>query len=200
MGRIVNLKKFRKKVSDSKAVRKKIGDTFEKQLVNRQKRLVAAFDDHPVTQEIQGGRDGSNISGTLNGYGNLYTFLGFNHPEDPTSVIRNYLAAKIPYKATSSRSTAKGFAVNFKASLPGIRDIQALSVLSHLGRSWVTGVERGKIDGFQYYLNRKKYIWTSSRSGKGIQIDKRLRNTNVKPIKYVNYLLERFRKSLEEIK
>lgn len=200
MGRIVNLNKLRKKVSDSRSVRKKIGDAFEKQLVNRQKKLVIAFDGHPVTQEVQGGRDASNISGALNGYGNLYTFLGFNHPEDPTSVIRSYLAAKIPYKITSSRSTAKGFAIYFKASLPGIRDIQALSILSHLGRSWVTGVEMGKVDGFQYYLNRKKYIWTSSNSGKGIQIDKRLRNTNIKPIKYVNHLLERFRESLKEIK
>lgn len=199
MGRILNLKKLRKRVSDSRSVRKKIGTIFEKQLVDRHKKLVAGFDDHTVTQEIQAGRDGSNISRTLNGYGNLYAFLGFNHPEDPTSVIRNYLAAKIPYKATSSRNTAQGFAINFKTNLPGIRDIEALSTLSHLGRSWVTGVERGKVDGFQYYLNSRKHVSTS-RSGKGVQIDKRLRSTNVKPIKYVNHLLESFRKSLKKIK
>jgi hypothetical protein len=199
MGRILNLKKLRKRVSDSKSVRRRIGKIFEKQLVDRQRKLVADFDNHPVTQEIQAGRDGSNISKTLNGYGNLYTFLGFSHAEDPTSIIRNYLAAKVPYRSTSSRNTAQGFAINFKANLPGIRDIEALSALSHLGRSWVTGVERGKVDGFQYYLNSRRHS-SASRSGKGIQIDKRLRNTNVKPIKYVNHLLERFRKSLEKIK
>ena len=199
MGRILNLKKLRKRVSDSKSVRRRIGKIFEKQLVDRQRKLVADFDNHPVTQEIQAGRDGSNISKSLNGYGNLYTFLGFSHAEDPTSIIRNYLAAKVPYRSTSSRNTAQGFAINFKANLPGIRDIQALSVLSHLGRSWVTGVERGKVDGLQYYLNSRRPS-SASRSGKGIQIDKRLRNTNIKPIKYVNHLLERFRKSLEKIK
>ena len=39
--------------------------------------MIAKFLNHPVTIEIKGGIDASNISGTLSGITNLYSFIGF---------------------------------------------------------------------------------------------------------------------------
>ena len=53
-----------------------------------EKRLLLAFERikretineflrHPVTKEIEAGPTAQNISGTLDGYGNLFSYIGF---------------------------------------------------------------------------------------------------------------------------
>ena len=41
--------------------------------------LIKQFESHPVTKEISGGSSSSNVSGTLGGYGNLFSFIGFHN-------------------------------------------------------------------------------------------------------------------------
>jgi len=199
MGVKLNLKKLRKEISESKAARDAVEKAFKKQLENRQDKLLTEFNEHPVTQEIELGNGSPNISRTLGGYGNLFTFLGFEEDSDPIKIVRDYLAQEIKYRITKSSVDSRGFRVYFKVEIPGIKDLTTLTYLSHLGRSWLTGVEQGKVDGFQYYLNRWRKM-RGSRSGKGVQIDNKLRNSNVKPVAYVNNMLKKFRASLERIK
>ena len=45
-------------------------------IAQERQNLLNAFEDHPVTQEIQGGPRGANMSMALGGYGNLFSFLG----------------------------------------------------------------------------------------------------------------------------
>ena len=63
-------------------VKKRIFAEFEK--IKNQ--FLAEFSRHPITMELRGGANSSNISGTLGGYGNLYSFLGFDE-RDPTAKI-----------------------------------------------------------------------------------------------------------------
>ena len=39
--------------------------------------FIEQFEEHPITKEIQDGPEASNSSGTLNGQGNLFSFIGF---------------------------------------------------------------------------------------------------------------------------
>lgn len=199
MGAKLDLKKFRKIASKSIDIEKAVSKTFEKQINLRQQKMLKSFDEHPVTQEIEAGNGATNTSGLLGGYGNLFTFIGFNEGSDPIALVRNYLNKKLSYKKTKASVSQDGFKIYYQVEIPGIKEITSITQLSHLGRSWITGVEQGKIDGFQYYLNRSRRM-RDSRSGKGIQIDKKLRNSSIKPTAYVDKMLKDFRKSLEEIK
>ena len=60
--------------------------------------MILEFMNHPVTREILGGPNASNESGTLDGYGNLFSFIGFNEGEDPIEIILDLLNdSKIQY-------------------------------------------------------------------------------------------------------
>ena len=43
-----------------------------------EKILMKEFEEHTVTKEIEEGAGASNISSTLGGYGNLFTYIGFS--------------------------------------------------------------------------------------------------------------------------
>ena len=55
--------------------------------------MIAEFLRHPVTREILDKNTAENYSQTLVGYGNLYSFIGFDYPEDPIAPILNLLNA-----------------------------------------------------------------------------------------------------------
>jgi hypothetical protein len=49
------------------------------------------FETHPVTKELDAGPDSPNISGTTQGYGNLFAYFGFYSGDKPTETVRKYL-------------------------------------------------------------------------------------------------------------
>jgi len=54
-------------------------------------KMIAEFLAHPVTREIEGGINASNVSGTLGGITNLYSFIGFNAGSNPIDPIEDLL-------------------------------------------------------------------------------------------------------------
>ena len=52
------------------------------------RKLMSEFENHPVTQEIEAGPGTSNISGTLNGYGDLFSYIGFDAGDNPIMAIK----------------------------------------------------------------------------------------------------------------
>ena len=71
--------------------------------------LLEDYNDHPVTKELEAGVDSENISQTLNGVGNLTTYIGFQEGANPTEPIRDKL------KAVSLNS--KGKVLNTESNL-----------------------------------------------------------------------------------
>jgi len=53
--------------------------------------MISEFLNHPITVEIKTGPYAENISGTLNGYGNLFSFIGFSDGDDPINPIEGLL-------------------------------------------------------------------------------------------------------------
>jgi hypothetical protein len=128
-------------------------------------RMMEEFENHPVTMEIEAGPSSANISTTLGGYGNLFTFIGFPEGDDPISVIRRRL------QETNIRKTSyKGGKWEFITTEPTREEIFAITPLPWAnGRSWVDGIETG-LSGLGYYLYESSKDFNSSRSGPAIQL------------------------------
>ena len=89
---MANLKSISKKIKNSPKTIKKVREVAELKLKKEKQRLLVAFESHPVTREIMSGPDSANLSGTLAGYGNLFSFIGFSQSSNPVSPVRRMLS------------------------------------------------------------------------------------------------------------
>ena len=143
-----------------------------------QQKMLEYYDSHPITRELKAGASGSleNISGTIGGNGNLYSFIGFVKGTDPTVPLRIILEQ--PLEITFLGALKRGKAASdfrFRIGVPSLSfDAKALidkieratPIPWSQGESWVSGLKEG-ISGINHYL----YVETgASRSGRGIQI------------------------------
>lgn len=187
-----NKKLIQKKIFDNKVVKKTVLNLVQKQVEKEKALFRADFESHPVTQELEGGENASNISGTLGGYGNLFSFLGFSSGSDPTAPVKT-LIQKIFVNRTV-KTTANGYQV--KVSVPTKQEFAAVTRLPwEGGRSWLLDVERG-ISGLGAYLYGR---FTASRSGAGIQSKYNYSNRRFKNIKYFSEMYAKFLKRLGAI-
>ncbi len=152
--------------------------------------MIANFLNHPVTIEIKGGTNAKNISNTLNGITNLYSFIGFPEGEDPITPIVEVLQTT---NLRFTNITIKN--INFTAELPEPADIWKVTPLPYnIGRSWAKSIETG-LSGLNFYLNKRK----GSRSGLGIQSKRRVRSVKFKNTKYISDFIKRWKKEFEDI-
>jgi hypothetical protein len=158
--------------------------------VHRQ--LMAEFENHPVTQEIEAGPGSANISGTLNGYGDLFSYIGFNSGDNPIMAVRVILEKSLHLRHVPSG--AKNMIQDFVISLPSMTEIEASSPMPWAaGRSWVKGVEQG-IAGFGKYLTRESPM---SRSGGAVQVEKSIRGGSFHNTRYLSGILNDLRGNIQ---
>lgn len=168
-----------------------------------QQRIIVAFDKikqemleeflaHPISIEIEGGPDAENSSGTLDGYGNLFSFIGFNEGDSPLEPIVELLQST---RIELSRETDTGFLM--KIFVPSKEDVFSVSPMPWAsGRSWAEGIERG-ISGFGRYLNTDSA--NSSRSGGGIEVQSVIRRGKFKNTPYISALINKYAKKFQQI-
>lgn len=155
--------------------------------------IIKEFDEHPVTVEIKNGISSENISGTLGGITNLFSFIGFEANDDPISPIRELLLAS-NYRIISS---ANGTGATVQFEIPTAKNIFDVTPMPWAtGRSWARGIETG-ISGLGYYLKKVK----NSRSGLGVQssTNKVRTGATFKNIKYISDLIKRFESRLKNL-
>ena len=164
--------------------------------VGKIREALKDFNSHPVTQEIESGPRAENLSGTLSGYGNLFSYIGFNQGSDPIHGLREFLE-KRPRVYRNSRLVRGQNSVDyvFRIQVPLFSEMEDFAQSPYEGRSWIKGMERG-ISGLGYYLHSKSGQLANSRSGFGLQTENRLRAMTFKPIKYMTSILERFRREI----
>jgi hypothetical protein len=152
--------------------------------------MIADFLNHPVTIEIKGGIEAKNITNTLNGITNLYSFIGFPKAEDPiTPIVEVLQTTNLRFSRVTSRK------IDFTAELPDPPDIWKVTPLPYnVGRSWARSIETG-LSGLNFYLNKRK----GSRSGLGVQSKKRIRSVKFRNIQYISAFLKKWRKEFENI-
>lgn len=154
--------------------------------------IISEFDKHPVTVEIEQGIEASNISGTLNGITNLYSYIGFESNSDPIEPIRKLLNNST-YRIIRNKSNPESTVI---FEIPTAADIFAVTPMPWaMGRSWAKGIESG-ISGLGYYLKKIK----NSRSGLGVQSKTQIRSGAVfKNTQYISNLINKFNKKLKNI-
>ena len=188
----VNMRLVKRKVANSKKLRRHMDQVAKKRFDHAKKQMVKEFDHHSVTRELQAGPEASNLSDTLGGYGNLFSYMGFATGTDPTALVRSFLINSIKLKKSSKASKLH---VNYSISLPSLQDFDFATMPWEGGKSWISGVETG-VSGFNYYMAKAA---EASRSGSAIQIDGKLRGRGSSAgIKYMSRMLSNFRKRITQ--
>lgn len=157
--------------------------TVQKKLTALENIIIRKIKDHPVSQEIEDGRndplDGANLSGTLNGYGNLWSFIGFFSGDNPMQdIYRTIRGASRVYAPRVYQSV-----VRVLADIPKLENVYENTPMPWAsGRSWAKGISSG-ISGFGKYLNTDS---DTSRSEGGVQGKYKVRDGSYKRTPYLN--------------
>ena len=151
---------------NSRVTNSLVEESVEESVEKSRKEMLMDFEQHPVTKEIDAGPNSSNLSGTLNGYGNLFSFIGFQKGSSPTSVVKNTLSKPIKLKVKKALFRRGKFVV--ETDFPNKEEIEnSAQIPWATGLSWMKGIEKG-ISGLGQFLYKSKGS-SVSRSGKGIQ-------------------------------
>ena len=70
----INTKNLYSKVSNNKKFQQQVNKKVQLTVENNKKLALQELENHPVTQEIMSGPGARNSSGTLGGYGNLFSY------------------------------------------------------------------------------------------------------------------------------
>jgi hypothetical protein len=154
---------------------------------------ISEFINNPITVEINGGISSQNISNTLGGITNLYSFIGFDEGTDPIKPILELLE-KSNYRILFNNQAIDSTII---FDIPTAKEIFDITPMPWaIGRSWARGIETG-ISGLGYYLKKIK----NSRSGIGIQSSTNQIRTGAsfKNTKYISDLINRFNKDLKNL-
>lgn len=176
-----------------KAYQKEINRVIDQQFNKIKNEFIEEFMNHPITQEIKGGISATNLSGTLGGIANLYSFIGFDEGTDPIRPIEELLK-KSNYRILFNNRSADATVI---FDIPTAAQIFEITPMPWaIGRSWARGIETG-ISGLGYYLKKTK----NSRSGLGVQSTSQQVRSGVmfKNSKYISDLINRFNKELKEL-
>lgn len=152
--------------------------------------MIQEFNNHPITREIEAGPRASNISGTLQGQGNLFSFIGFDSGDKPTAAIRTMLEMKT---FINSIVVQKNGSINNVVAYPSPIDIFAITPLPWAeGRSWAEGIEKG-LSGLGFYL---KVQSDKSRSGEAVQTEEKIRSAKFSNTQYITSIIRNFEKKI----
>ena len=157
--------------------------------------MISEFENHPVTIEIKQGPSAKNTSGTLNGYGNLFSYIGFEDGDDPISPVIELLD-----KTTVQFSRLGNDGPIWNIFMPAKQDVWDVTPMPWAaGRSWAKGIESG-ISGLGYYLYTQKKNLENSRSGTAVQVDSNIRpGLRFSNVKYISELLKKYEKKFSEL-
>lgn len=190
----------------SDVVFKKIKPKIQKRFELAKDDLLEAFNEHPVTQEIEDGPDAESSYVSTAAGGNLFSLLGFNSSENPTDDLRKIIQDNIVLQIQNAKkiTTTNGITWETPVRLPTLDDVNELVADKtpldwSPARAWTTLIEKG-IPWFAHYLFDNERPLTGSRSETAIQIKgtiKEGRSSSVPGIKYISELLSNFKKSLK---
>ena len=175
---------------DLSSLEDKATEIAEKQINEIKGELIEDFNNHPVTKEIEAGVDAENISSTLNGIGNLTTYIGFSSSSNPTEPVKNILQTIKINNKPKKNFNKNEIVFEFETVAPSIEEIESVGSLPfEPGQSWIKGIENG-ISGFGAYIYGK--IFKNSRSGKGLQSKYSFRQGAFRPVKYISEIMSKF--------
>lgn len=179
---------------NSKPIKRLLEEAVEDKVNDSKKEMIRDFNEHPVSKEIKAGPLASNSSSTLGGYGNLFSFIGFEAGEDPIEEINKQLDQPTRVKAKSSIFRNGRFKI--ETNIPTQKSLeQSGKIPWSTGLSWLQGVENG-ISGLSKFLF-KRSGYSSSRSKTGIQTNNE-KGRSFKPTSYLSKIYKDFFNRIEK--
>lgn len=179
-----------------KGIRLAALEIAESKIDDSKKNLLENFSSHDVTREIEGGAGANNISGTLGGYGNLFSFIGFQSGFDPVSSVKKLINKIRIFRKPIIKQEKNGVLVSFNVNSPKLSDFENETPMPWAsGRSWLTGIEKG-ISGLGYFISRDG----DGRSEGGQQADKKIRQASFRRVSYFTKMYSDFFKRLARVR
>jgi hypothetical protein len=179
-------RKLKNDANFTKQVRASLTNSF----VKVYEKFLQDFNSHPVTKEIEAGPNSSNISGTLGGTGNLFTYIGFSSGSKPIEPLRKTL------EEYSVRFNYQNNKVSILIEVPTKEMLFQVTPLPWAtGRSWAKSIETG-LSGLGQYLYTNS---PRSRSGGAVQVKSRLRVGKFNNTPYLSSLLNEYYKEIKKI-
>jgi hypothetical protein len=201
---VFNANSFYKDLEASPAMRgikRYLTELAEERFNLAKQEMIDDFLTHEVTIELQAGArnpaEAPNFSGTLDGKGNLFTFIGFEQGTKPIEIVEQALRKGTQFFRTTVDYRKKGdvYFYTFRGKVPTFAELEKLTPMPwEPGRSWLSGIERG-ISGLGAFIYWKKNL-PNSRSGAGLQSTRQLRVATFKNISYISKILREFRENL----
>jgi len=191
MGKV--LFNVQKAVQETSAFEDKAEEVVKENYLDSKEKFMEDFENHPVTQEIEGGATASNSSNTLNGIGNLFSYIGFYASQAPIQELRDLLDKSFSFKKGRRSKNGSKFIITY----PDIETIKKDTPMPwEGGRSWVVGIERG-ISGFGNYIYK---TFAGGRSGEGVQAANKVRGSSFKRVRYMSEMIKMFVNSIKKWK
>lgn len=185
----INKKIIKEEILKNKSVQRSVRNIIQKEIEKEKILFTKEFELHPVTKELEGGENASNISGTLGGYGNLFSFLGFSKGANPTNPVKLLIRTIF----LDRNIQISGDKLRFRVNIPSKEEFGSVTRLPwEGGRSWLLDMERG-ISGLGAYLFGR---FKNSRSGSGIQSNYNYSNRTFRPVGYFSQMYNKFIKKI----
>lgn len=157
------------KMLKSEGIQKQAYALVADKVAEEKRVLIDSFLDSDVTKEIQAGPDVAPSKILPYGYGNLFSFLGFEEGSDPIAPVVDELN-KI---SVTQKPIVTSRTWQFKIRVPSEDDIEHASPMHwETGRSWIDAITRG-LSGFSHYLH--SLTKRRGRSSGGIQTEEPIR-------------------------
>lgn len=185
MGKLNDANAFKREIQTARG--KNLFQEFEK----LKRDMISDFLRHPITREIENGPMSTNISGTLGGYGNLFSFIGFEKSSRPISPIVELLR-----QSNFNCSPMVRGVINITVELPSAEQIFRVTPLPWApGLSWAQRMEVG-MSGLGMYMAK---LSDKSRSSTGIQTDSVIRSGKFTNTKYITSFLKKWSKEFVKL-
>lgn len=173
-------------LNENSSLKKEAQVIANKILQEKLSKYISELEDHPISREILNGPNSDNISRTLDGNGNLFSFIGFEENSKPIDKLKFFIKSKTFIKLDGAKN---GF-FNFRLFTPSEEEVFLETPMPFEGgKSWVKGIEKG-ISGFSNYLYG--LLFPQSRSGRAIQSENKIRKSNFKPTSYFKKIYRDF--------
>jgi len=201
MANRINMASIRNKIAASQPVLAAVEKIAKQTTLQATQIAELEFANHAVTKEIEAGTSGSNSSGTLGGYGNLFSFIGFPSNSNPVTVVKQLWKTvrftglkKIKVVGSFGRSYAR---YTFNVIVPSPDDFEQISPIPwRSGVSWLTAISKGGISGLGYYISKLGL----GRSRGGLQLKKSLRAGKMQTTPYFMSIYNKFAKVFKNSK
>jgi hypothetical protein len=184
---------------NKEAARQLMEEIGEQEISKSLVKFKEEFEAHPFTQELEEGKDAENTSGSLNGYGNMFSFLGFYASrKNPIEKLRGAIFKSL--KVRAKRVLYGRYEI--QTNIPTIDELKNNDAhnLTWTNRSWIDAVEQG-VSGFGAFFHHEKFSKAKkSRSKRALQIKNLKGPIRDGKFKNASYLTKMYRNFIKNIK